>query len=395
MLDANNIELAKPASRYAERAVSIAHMITGGNSMLDMGAFGAYYGNELARYLEIDINSPKRAKFMAIGAAASMAYRAAIGQTGKEYIPDRVKRNWDMQEYWDRLTYMKYEGLYKEAARRAKEEEGVDVEQAIKNLREKEEQRQGSVKKLKYIKQALGEAYDGKTNYMKNHLLKLVNNRLKELETDENMVEGGKYTQTALIYKRAAESTMQGLQDNAGWSQIISALPQNDREYFMEFVAERDKDKREKILQTVSPSLQRALRMSWGMKADKPVSNSEYFKTHYLPDSNWEGWNPDVDLRDIEAVTLENEAMNLSDFGFYESQLRNPGAVNASPLPYNEENSDIRLSREIKKVLRGKGLRNVEVDVVEKNTMGPTDIVANIGVWAGINHQQHIENAFA
>jgi hypothetical protein len=209
------------------------------------------------------------------------------------------------------------------------------------------------------------------------------------------MVEGGKYTQTALIYKRAAESTMQGLQDNAGWSQIISALPQNDREYFMEFVAERDKDKREKILQTVSPSLQRALRMSWGMKADKPVSNSEYFKTHYLPDSNWEGWNPDVDLRDIEAVTLENEAMNLSDFGFYESQLRNPGAVNASPLPYNEENSDIRLSREIKKVLRGKGLRNVEVDVVEKNTMGPTDIVANIGVWAGINHQQHIENAFA
>jgi len=393
LLDANNVKMAKPGARFAERAVSIAHMIVGGNSMLDMAAFGAYYGNEFARYKEIDVNNPKRAKYMVIGAAASMAYRAISGKAGEEYVPERVKRNWEMQEYWDRLTYLKYEGLYNEAARRAKEEEGVDVEQAAEEIKRKEEERQGSVKRLKYIKNALGEAYNHKTNYMKNHLLKLVNTRLKELEEDENMVEGGKYTQTALIYKRAAESTMQGLQDNAGWSQIISALPQNDREYFMEFVAERDKDKREKILKTVSPSLQRALRMSWGMDAEKPISNSEYFQSHYLPDYSWEGWNPNVDLKDIEVKTLENEAMNLSDFGFYESQLRNPGAINAQPIQYNRENKDINLSREIHRVLRGKGLRNVEVDVVEKNTMGPTDIVANIGVWSGINHQRHVENA--
>ena len=324
-----------------------------------------------------------------------MAYRLMTGKAGQEYIPDRVKRNWEMEEYWDRLTYIKYQGLYKEAARRALDEEGVDVEEAAKRLKEKERERDGALKKLKYFKKILGEAYDGKTNSMKNHLLKLVNNRIDELETDEQLVEGGKYTQSALIYKRVAESTMQGLQEGASWSQIISALPQNDREYFMEFVAERDKDKREKILATVSPSLQRALRMSWGMKYQKPATNSEFFKDHYLPDANWEGWRPDVDLRDIEVKTVENEAMNLSDFGFYESQLRNPGAIAAEPLPYNEENRDVNVSSALRKALRGRGLKNVEVDVVERNSMGPTEIVANIGTWAGIDHQRDVESAFA
>ena len=394
IFDAGNIKAGIAGARISEMLVSGMHIMSGGNSYLDMAGWGAYLGYEYGRYQEI-ANLGKRGKFMAIGAAASMAYRGITGKTGEEYVSDRVKKNWKMQEYWDRLTYLKYEGLYKEAARRAEEEEGVDVEEALETVRKREEERQGSLSKLKYFKKILGEAYDGKTNYMKNHLVQLVNSRIKELETKENMVEGGKYTQTALIYKKAAESTMQGLQEGAGWSQIISALPQNDREYFMEFVAEKDKKRREQILSIVSPSLRRALQMSWGMNYDKPISNDEYFKDHYLPDANWEGWKPDTDLRDIEVKTIENEAMNLSDFGFYESQLRNPGAVNAEPLHYDGENTDISLSQEIGRVLRGKGLKNVEVDVIEKNTMGPTEIIANIGTWAGINRQQDIETAFA
>ena len=394
ILNPGDVKIGKPAGRLAEYAVSAAHVLTGGNSMLDMAGFGAYLGYHAARYFNRE-DRLTRGKWAAIGAGASMAYRLVTGKAGQEYIPDRVKRNWEMEEYWDRLTYIKYQGLYKEAARRALDEEGVDVEEANKRIQERERERDGSLKRLKYFKKILGEAYDGKTNSMKNHLLKLVNNRINELEEDEYIVEGGKYTQSALIYKRVAESTMQGLKEGASWSQIISALPQNDREYFMEFVAERDKDKREKILATVSPSLQRALRMSWGMKYDKPKSNSEFFKSHYLPDSDWEGWKPDTDLRDIEVKTLENEAMNLSDFGFYESQLRNPGAIASEPLPYNQENRDVNLSNALRKALRGRGLKNVEVDVVERNSMGPTDIVANIGTWAGVNHQRDIETAFA
>ena len=202
------------------------------------------------------------------------------------------------------------------------------------------------------------------------------------------MVEGGKYTQSAIIYKRAAEATMYGLKKGASWSSIVSALPANDREYFMEFVAETDKSKRDKILAIVSPSLKKALQMSWGMKPDKQEDNEDFFKDHYLPDSDWEGWNPDVDLNDIAVKTVANEAMNLSDFGFYESALREPVVQAVTPLPYNKENDDINISSELRSLLKGKGLRNVEVNVTAKNTMGPTDIIANIAVWTGLKEQQ-------
>lgn len=384
-------KMAKFFGRWTERAVTAAHILQGGNSVPDMALFGAWAGNEIARINEVT-GWQKKGKYIAIGAAAATLWRGMRGD-GNDYIPERVKKNWEMQDYWDRLTFLKYEGLYKEAARRAKEEEGVDVEEAVKRVKEAEEKRKATIDRLKYIKETLNNAYNGKTNYMKNQLLAVVTSRINELETNENMVEGGKYTQSALIYKRVADSTMYGLREDAGWSQIISALPQNDREYFMEFVAERDKNKREQILKIVSPSLQRALRMSWGMKQDKPISNSEFFEDHYLPNANWEGWLPDVDLRDPEVKTIENEAMNLSDFGFYESQLENPDAMRMAPLPYAKENEDINMSMEIRRILRGSGLKNVEVDVIERNTLGPTEIVANIGTWAGINHQRDVEQA--
>lgn len=291
----------------------------------------------------------------------------------------------------DRLTYIKYEGLYHEAARRAKEEEGVDVENALRNLEDRERKKKADIKKLQRIREALGTAYGGKTNDLKDALIKMVNSRIKELDSRESLIEGGKYTQSAIIYKKAAESTIYGLKNGASWSEIVTALPNNDREYFMEFVSEADPDRREKILQTVSPGLRRALQMSWGQKPDREEDNESFFREHYLPDKDWMGWRPDVDLDDIAAKTIDNEAMNLSDFGYYESSLREPGAVNATPLPYNKQNNDLRLASDLKRILHGRGLTQVEVNVSERNTMGPTDIVANIAVWAGLKTQQKVD----
>lgn len=387
MLDAGNSKLAMPISSGLNLAITVAHMATGGTSMYNMGSLGAYMGAEFARFNEVS-SAAKRTKYVAIGAIASMGYRLLRNSIFGEWTPSRQSKRHEMEEYWDRLNYIKWQGLYEEAARRAKEEEGVDVKRFLEDTEEKDDIRKATIKGLKKIKDSLNEAYGGKTNSVKNYLLKLINSRISELKPKEQMVEGGKYTQSAIIYKKAAEATMFGLKKGASWSSIISALPTNDREYFMEFVAETDQSKRDKILAVASPSLKKALQMSWGIKPDKQQSNEDFFEDHYLPDSDWKGWRPDVDLKDIEIKTVNNEAMNLSDFGFYESSLREPEVQEATPLPYNHENDDIRIGSEIKKLLKGKGLRNVEVDVSARNTMGATDIIANIAVWAGLKDQQ-------
>ena len=387
MLDAGNSKLSMPISTGLNLAVTAAHMLTGGTSMFDMATLGAYVGKEAARINEVT-GKGAIAKYAAVGAAASMGFRAFHTAVYGDWTPPRQHRKHEMQDYWDRLNYIKWQGLYEEAARRAKEEENVDVKRFLENAEEREQKRKATIDKLQRIKDSLNQAYGGKTNELKNYLIKLVNSRIAELQPSEQMVEGGKYTQSAIIYKRAAEATMYGLKKGASWSSIISALPTNDREYFMEFVSETDKTKRDKILAIASPSLKKALQVSWGIKPDKQEDNKDFFEDHYLPDSDWMGWRPDVDLNDIAVKTVANEAMNLSDFGFYESSLREPEVQKVTPLPYNKENDDISLSSELRSLLKGKGLRNVEVSVTAKNTMGPTDIVANIAVWAGLKEQQ-------
>lgn len=386
IIKSGDINLAHKFDRRFNEFVTVAHVLTGGRSMLDMAAMGAYLGDAAADFF----SNPEagkfksKSKYMAIGAVAAMGYRVLKGQAGKSWIPENTQKKWEMEDYWDRLNYMKYMGLYEEAARRAEDEEDVDVKNALENIEEKEKERSFALEQLEKAREKLNEAYSFRTSPLKKHLLKLVNSRIRELDTDENIIEGGKYTQSAIIYKKAAESTMYGLKENASWSEIVTALPKNDRDYFMEFVSERDPEMRDKILETASPSLRRALLMAWGKKTEAPESNEEFFKHHYMPDEDWVGWRPDVDLNDVEVKTIENEAMNLSDFGFYESSLRTPGAQAAWGLPYNERNDKVNTARQIKKVLNGEGIKNVEVDVTEKNTMGPTDVVANIGVFLGL-----------
>lgn len=82
-----------------------------------------------------------------------------------------------MEDYFDRLTYLKYMGLYHEAARRAKDEEGVDVEDLSDRLEEKESKIQQAVKRLKKLKDALRSSNDHVMNDDKKDLMKALNKR--------------------------------------------------------------------------------------------------------------------------------------------------------------------------------------------------------------------------
>lgn len=397
MIDANNSKLAVPISHAVNVITGIGHLFVGAKSDVSATTIGAEMGLEIARINEVT-GWKNKAKYALAGAFVGKVLRTIRHYVNneEEWVPKRVKRNWAMQAYFDRLTYIKYQGLYHEAARRAKKEEGVDVETVMAQEDAKHEHRHTALRYLKELKKKLNAAYGGKTNAMKDYLLKVVNQRIAELHPSTSLVEGGKYTQSAIIYKKAAEATTFGLKKGASWSSIISALPTNDREYFMEFVSETDEDKRKKILRTVSPALRRALQISWGRRPDPKVSNEEFFSFYYLPSRSWAGWRPEVDIADIEAKTIDNAGLNLSDFGFYETNLREPMTRIATPLPVGGANRNINMNKELRTLLRGKGLTNVEVNVTEKNTMGPTEIIANIGIWAGVSdHKRRIDDVLA
>ena len=366
------------------------HVLTGGNGDFDQAMSAAFISKEIAYKLE---RSQKWGA--AIGAAVGLIYRHATGRSNdKEWVPDRTRKKWKLQEYYDHLTYTKYMGLYHAAAEKAKEEEGIDLED-LEDIRERQnDHREKMRKRIEDIKEALkGTKVESDK---KEQLLAVLNQKLKNLEESPAIIGGGEWTHSALIYKQAADSTMTGLKKGSSWAQIVTALPTNDREYFMEFVKERDPDKRNKILSTVSPQLRKALNLAWGKTKDGDLDpekeNQEYFKHHKLPDEDWYAWRPDFDLKNVEVKQIANEGMLLSDFGFYESQLRDPDVQRAPTIEDGNAREMGLIGSRLKRVLQGQGLKGVNISVTAAADGASSQIISNIKVFTGMKEVNSMVN---
>ena len=281
-------------------------------------------------------------------------------ETNHTYIPEETRKVWEMNEYFDRLTYLKYMGLFEKAAEIAKDEEGIDIK-AILLSQQKE---YATIKEEKRnILEHIEELVEVKT-LESQKLQEELKMRYKKLDVSRVPITGGDYTKSAIMYYNAARATMFALDENSMMSDIIRALPKTERSFFMEFMKERSEEKRKEILETVSPQLQKALKGLWYGEWEEPESNESYFADRELPGYNWFGWNPNVDLADVQARVVKNEGMQASAFGIYSSQYRDADVINAPNLDYSGAGDGFILtSWNLSKILEGAGLDDADVNV--------------------------------
>lgn len=305
------------------------------------------------------------------------------------WIPDKTREKWMMNDYFDRLTYIKMMGLYHKAAAMAKSKEDVDVERLF-NIEERDR-----IKKVQLKAQLLKEKQEIAAHPSKaaQDALTVINKKIQALSSTKTVLRGGEYTKSAILYKQAADATMYGLKSDASMTDILRALPAEDRDYFMEFVQERDPDKRAEILQYSSPQLKRALRQMWGLDWRKPISNEKFFQKFKLPGPLWKGWSPKVNLSDVKTKVVKNEGMLFSDFGIYESAYRKPNVINAPNIRnYRSNNSSsLTIKAKLEANLHGLGLSGAEVSV-EPKPSGGIQMAANILNAVPQNLQNAVEN---
>ena len=380
---------AMKGAQIGSMAMTLTHALSGGNNYVDEMSSTALIGYHVSKFME------KNRKWGAlIGAGVGFAYRTLFGpKLGEDWIPERTRKKWEIQDYFDRLTYIKYSGLYHQAALKAKKEEDVDIEDVLDKRAEEEEKNHRAVKYFESLKKRLQS--NAEESPLRKQLISRLNQKIDILNGEKMVLPGGEWTRTALLYKQARDSTVYALKKNSSWSQIVSALPTNDREYFMEFVKERNPDNRAKILRYVSPSLQKALKLAWGQKPDKEKTNERFFRDHELPSAKWAGWAPQVDLKNVEVKTIKNEAAMLADFGFYDSQERDPKVINAPTARFSgtskSHNSEM-VSQNLKKALEGAGLHNVDISVMPGPSGGGNSIKAAIKTMLGMRDVQRQVN---
>ena len=357
-------------------------------------AFGALAGDiynkyELGEYFEKVLKKSTDFKgAIGIGAAIGVGVSALKNSgwdkdrlLGGPFKPKKYKKVNEINEYFDRLEYVKYKGLYESAARKAALFEGTDIKGIFKDI----DKNKKKIAKLKKKAEDLLKKYDeGDSEYIaqKNKIMQQINS-LQEI--GNNMFKGGKYTKSAVAYKKAMESTIYGLSEMSTKDEILAAVPDQYKDYFQKFMEVSDESERKKILKHMPDYLKRPLQAAWGMKLAGTESNGKYFKTHKLPSLNWRGWKPNINLKHVQMKTIQNEGMLLADFGFYESE-KGKAAYTIAPDIDNYDSpsmfnmfSSLRLKAEMKGL--GLGLTNVSID----RTSAP-------GMWISADIKQSIED---
>lgn len=290
------------------------------------------------------------------------------------WLPKRRETEREINEYFDKLKYVKYRGLYERARREALRREGVDIEELIAEQQERGQDNKAKRNTLNSMKKWL--SMSKKLGYGDKEAVKSqlddVRADLKEIDADRPSQRLGQYSMLALRYKAEYESTLYGADENGDMTKIFRALPNKDREYFTEFM-KASPEEREEILRLVPKDQRRFYQAKWGMEVDKKESLDKYFATHYLPDEDWKGWKPDTSLENYKVKVVRNEGLEMTEFGYWGDDVKRAEESKATVLPVKNISSALDINR-LEKALRGAGLTDVSVSMNTSTSKGENKI---------------------
>ena len=302
-----------------------------------------------------------------------------FGKESHVYTPDAVKERWDTEDYFDRLRYIKYMALYEAAKEKAKSEEGVDVDKLYKHQEALRAKMNGDVSVTDMMSAILtsGKPAD-------DPIAQWVQKTFGRLSDDMTTLVAGKYTEQAIMFHQVAESTVYALNKDSEYSDIIRALPNTEKEYFVEFAKVTDERRRKEILKNVSPSLAKALKLVWYQEDTETESNESFFERHNLPDPLWAGWDASSNLDNIKAKVIYNEGMQYADYGIYSSSYEDPEVINAPNIDNIHDGSNpLSVRVNLNTILSGVGLTDKRIQVDPTQDEGVIQVVSNVTAVLG------------
>lgn len=380
--------------RFGYDSLKYINLFPNLNATLGEGIGEAFLGNSAvnAKGLAGDIlESIRKTK---IGRAAQVAAFAGIGLgislaknnpltdalgINRVYTPDEVLKRWDTEDYFDRLRYIKYMGLYEAAKDKALKEEGVDVDKLYLRQEALRAEMDGEVSITDMMSSVLTSGTPSN-----DPMVQWINKRFGRLSDDMTTLAAGEYTEQAIMYHQVAESTVYALNKNSEYSDIIRALPSTEKEYFIEFAKVISEKQRREILRNVSPSLAKALKLVWYQEDTEVESNESYFLNHNLPGPLWEGWSASSNMEDIKAKVIYNEGMTYADYGIYSSVYEDENVINAPNIEGIKDGDDpITVRAKLNTIMNGLALSDRQIKVNETSNDGIVDVFNNVTAVIG------------
>lgn len=338
------------------------------NPLWSMTAGGAL-GLVLGRFLLKGGRPTKIAAYFGAlyGLGANLYYKWYENKTGEVWIPERRRIEHEINEYFDILKFLKYEGLYQKAREEIIHETGYDIEDFVELIEQKKEETKKRRKELEEEKKWL---YINQPEGWEERR-KEINKELEEISMNKDYYYLPEAFLQALYYREERDTTLYAVDPHDDLMKVARAFPYKDRWFFMEFVEAPERE-RERILELVPENQRRIYKAIWGYE-EEPKKPLEYYMEKYnIPDWTWEGWRPEYSLEDIKVKVVQEHGLDLSDFNFW------PDNVEASKYvpDLTPEGNQFRREEEIDsfegfealrqnliQILQGQGLYDVRVAV--------------------------------
>jgi hypothetical protein len=309
-----------------------------------------------------------------IAGGAYMQIEKSQDPQGKAWRPERRIVENEINEYFDKLKYMKFHGLYMKS-KEMLSEKGIDLDAIEQEIEQKNADTKEIMNSLKQYKKDL---YINQPENWKEEN-KIINSSIKMLRENKEELTLPEEVRAALRYKDEAESTMYGVDPYGDREKIMKALPHKDKAYFNEFVKLSAEDQT-RILEVLPDDVARIYKAIWGYGLEDKESLDSYFLDKYLPDANWEGWSPQYDLDSFKLKTVKAEGLDLPTFNFWgqdELAAQQVGSLgpkgNTIQQPQLSQNY-AQLRGQLEGILKGYGLKDVSVNVYSTTGQGRVNV---------------------
>ena len=152
------------------------------NPLLSMANFAVLGA---AAQEQLKFKGMNHGKAAVVGAVAGLAIsglnpESSIFNLSKKYIPEDTEKKWEIEEYFDRLEYIKYTNLFHKAAKVAKRKEGIDVERIVNQYERNKKKNAKLIEKLEKQKLEAEKMIDEQA---KNQLIASLDAQINELLT--------------------------------------------------------------------------------------------------------------------------------------------------------------------------------------------------------------------
>jgi hypothetical protein len=302
----------------------------------------------------------------AVGIVTSAVARLAVHRRGEVWKPARTRRREELEQYWDTLKYVKYRNLAAQEEALARSEEGVDLDRMLRDFAaegrgRKDERARKSQEKQELLRNGSPEE--------KAAWLPGLTEELDHLRGNLASLKLGPHATRALELRELYKNTLYGFDPEFGsYKSLYAAFPKYKRELLDGFIQGSNPKERARIFSLLPGHEQRVLGRYMGISPAKIPERpllSDYFREHPLPNTEWVGWDPRVDLEGLRQLAIVNEKLDPMESLIYPQQIEQAQtAYHDVPIP-TLHGSTAHLKEKLNDLLSGRGLSHVQVEVTE------------------------------